>query len=375
MSSVWKCVITFVVTALVISGIWFFVLHVRTEKITEKFEGELSQLTSTLDALGPSVECYTVSEDFSDYYDSNTAGQTLTEESLVPITIPSSLVGDAYITDPSKIIGKYCKVNIIPGTPITADLLMAEKFDDTLRDVDIVVDARVVGLRKGDYVDVRITMPYGEDYVILPHKRIQQMNSKTLKFYLTEVEWQLWQSATVDYYLHSALGCRIYLTKYVEPGVQQAATEWYAPSERVVQMMREDPNISVESQRYLSALASGRADVDNTLNEFVTEQTTVQSQAGLISGGRASWSSNVNGDATEKERDREAELESSGIEYVEDEDVVVNFDETEGEEDEVQVETEVPETEPDVESEPETEGTVYEPETSPAAIDDPDYVG
>lgn len=333
MSSLWKCVITFVITAILASGVWFFVMHMRTEKITEEFEGEIAQLTATLDALGPGVECYTVSEEFSYHYDYDTVGQVLTAEAITPITVPSSLVGEAYITDTSQIIGKYCKVNIVPGTPITGDLLMSEWFDDTLRDVDITVNSRVVGMRVGDYVDIRITLPFGEDYVIFPHKRIQYIGDRSIKVYLNEEEWHLWQSATVDYYLNSQYGCRIYLTKYIEPGVQQAAVSYYAPSDRVYEIMRKDPNVVTEALTQMGVLHNNRGDLDELFNEFVDEtRDTTQTQGGLLSGGRSSWSSDVLTDYRTKQQTDEANKQGDEEDtYTEGEEVQVSL-ETEGEE-------------------------------------------
>lgn len=403
MSSLWKCVITFVITALLASGIWFFVMHMRTEKITEEFQGEIAQLTATLDALGPAVECYTVSESFVDYYDNDTTGQIMTNDSIEPITIPSSLVGDAYITDINQIVGKYCKVNIKPGTPLTADLLMSEWYDDTLRDIDIIVNSRVVGLRVGDYVDVRITLPFGEDYIIFPHKRIQYIGDQSLKVYLNEEELHTWQAATVDYYLRSAEGCRIYITKYLEPGVQQTATAYYAPSDKVYDIMAKDPNIVLEAQRKLEQTMMNRPAIDGILGQFIDDKTTIQQQTGAISGGRNAWSSGVMSDyrVLYNQQEQEKEQDSGDEEdeqYVESE-VSINFDEastenestpetqtsvTESTVDEIQVSDEtqaVDETQQQTDAQPvetdatETMSESQTPITEPESVEDPDFVG
>lgn len=332
MSSLWKCVITFVITAILASGVWFFIMHMRTEKITEEFQGEIAVLTSRLDAYGEDITCYTVSEEFSYHYDYDTTGQILTEEAITPITVPSSLVGDAYVTDIDEIRGKYCKVNIVPGTPLTADLLMSEWFDDTLRDVDITVNSRVVGMRVGDYVDVRITLPFGEDYIIFPHKRIQYIGDRSIKVYLNEAEWQTWQSATVDYYLNQQYGCRIYLTKYIEPGVQQVAQSYYAPSDRVYEIMRRDPNIVSTALSALTSLHNQRGNMDDIFNQFVDPQRdTVQTQGGLIAGGRSSWSSDVLTDYRTKQQNDEANSQGDEEDTYTEGEEVINF---EGEPDE-----------------------------------------
>jgi len=327
MSGKVKVILSIVITAILVSGIWGFITYQKTKTITAKFEGEISQLTATLDALGPDVECYTITEDFANHYSNNTAGQIIGETAIQPITVPSSLVGEAYITNMSQIVGKYCKVNIVPGTPITSDLLMAELYDDTLRDVDISVNSWVVGMRVGDYVDLNITFPYGEDYIVLPRKRVQYIGDKTIKMYLTEEEWHTYQSALVDYYLHASEGARLYLKKYVEPGVQPTATAYYAASDAVRTIMEADPN--VVSRAAVAAQDSMRPAIDGILNQFITEQTTIQSQAGLIAGGRSQFNGDVQSDYRNNEQNR-ADTETEDT--YEEEDVLVNFDESKPEE-------------------------------------------
>lgn len=327
MSGKVKVILSIVITAILVSGIWGFITYQKTKTITAKFEGEISQLTATLDALGPDVECYTITEDFANHYSNNTAGQIIGETAIQPITVPSSLVGEAYITNMSQIVGKYCKVNIVPGTPITSDLLMTELYDDTLRDVDISVNSWVVGMRVGDYVDLNITFPYGEDYIVLPRKRVQYIGDKTIKMYLTEEEWHTYQSALVDYYLHASEGARLYLKKYVEPGVQPTATAYYAASDAVRTIMKADPN--VVSRAAVAAQDSMRPAIDGILNQFITEQTTIQSQAGLIAGGRSQFNGDVQSDYRNNEQNR-ADTETEDT--YEEEDVLVNFDESKPEE-------------------------------------------
>lgn len=327
MSGKVKVILSIVITAILVSGIWGFITYQKTKTITAKFEGEISQLTATLDALGPDVECYTITEDFANHYSNNTAGQIIGETAIQPITVPSSLVGEAYITNMSQIVGKYCKVNIVPGTPITSDLLMTELYDDTLRDVDISVNSWVVGMRVGDYVDLNITFPYGEDYIVLPRKRVQYIGDKTIKMYLTEEEWHTYQSALVDYYLHASEGARLYLKKYVEPGVQPTATAYYAASDAVRTIMKADPN--VVNRAAVAAQDSMRPAIDGVLNQFITEQTTIQSQAGLIAGGRSQFNGDVQSDYRNNEQNR-ADTETEDT--YEEEDVLVNFDDGKAEE-------------------------------------------
>lgn len=82
MSGKVKVILGVLGTAILVSGIWATVMHFRTKAITEKFEGEISQLTATLDALGPSVDCYTVTEEYCNHYDNDTTGQVIQDNGL-----------------------------------------------------------------------------------------------------------------------------------------------------------------------------------------------------------------------------------------------------------------------------------------------------
>ena len=281
-------------TAVVVSGIWFGVMLHRTGSLEKKYTGEVAKLESTLNALGPSVTCYTLSESFWNNNNKDIAGRTITDDSLQAISVPSSLVGTAYVTNKEDIVGKYYKVNIEPGTPITSDLVMEDKMDNTLRDIDISVSTWVVGMRVGDYVDIRLTLPYGEDYIVLTHKRIQSIGDKTVKMYLTEDEWNTYQSAMVDYYLYSQKGARIYFSKYVDPGLQTEATAFYAISDRVKEVIRTNPNIVNLAQ--MEAQSALRPVIDGYLEQAKSPNTTVEQESAAISAGRNSYTSDVSSD-------------------------------------------------------------------------------
>lgn len=323
-----KVIITIIITSILVSGIWAFVMFKRTESITNKFEAELSNLTATLDALGPMVECYTVTDSYCNYYGNDVTGQTITDSSLQTISVPSSLVGDSYVTNQKEIVGKYFKVNVRPGTPITKDLVIGEMYDATLRDVDIVVNSYVVGMRKGDYVDIRITMPFGEDYIVLSKKRVQDINDDTIKMYLTEEEWNIYQSAMVDYYLHANEGVRIYFTKYIEPAIQNKAEEFYAVSDEVRMAMMRDPNIT--DKAFVSAQAALRQNIQSILNPFIDESDTLASDGSKIQSGRNTLSNSTMSDwadvHSDQEKAKEEAADEEGVEPYEEEEVVVNFE-------------------------------------------------
>lgn len=369
MSGKVKVILGVLGTAILVSGIWATVMHFRTKAITEKFEGEISQLTATLDALGPSVDCYTVTEEYCSHYDNDTTGQIIQDNGLQVISVPSSLVGDSYVQDPSEIVGKYFKINVKPGTPITRDLVMAEKYDDTLRDVDIVVNSWVVGMREGDYVDINLTLPWGQDYIVLPHKRVMQINDKTVKMYMTEEEWHTYQSALVDWYLNSSRGARLYFKKYVEPGVQEPAQPYYTLTAEVQSAVQQDPNIT--NKAFDQMVSTTRPAIDAEFGKLRTEQDSLQKDAGLISSGRNTYTSDIMSDVNVDLREQQnAEGEEDTYEV---QDVDIQLDGSPSEE-ETTSSTEETTTQETVETPVETDAP-EETATPEESTEAPDVVG
>lgn len=223
-----------------------------------KYESQIAKLQTTLDDIGPMVDCYTVNQ-------KSEPGQPILQTELVPIRIPKSVMSDSYILDPSSIVGKYYKVSVSPQTPITADLIMDEAIDSTQRDVDITPQYWPIGLKVGDYVDLRLQYPKGENYTVLSHKRVMGINGEAIKVYLSEKEQMFYAASAVDYYMNSKVGAAFYLTKYVEPGVQQASTVYYNIPNNVLAIIQANPNIvdKVISNGISRAVIDAGAKIDN----------------------------------------------------------------------------------------------------------------
>ena len=288
----WKVIVIALAAVIVTNGVggYFWWSSMQSQK--KQLNDEIAVLNTTLTAIGDMVTVYTVASNVR-------AGDEVTESSLQTMSMPSSTVGDNYITDSSEVIGKYYKVSLSPLTPLTDDCFMEDELDDTVRDIDIVVDRWTVGLQEGDYIDLRITLPRGDDYVVLSHLRVRSMGQATLKVYLTEEQWHQYVGALVDYYLNSQFGASIYAVKYVEPGVQAPAICYYAVPESVENAMLLDPNIV--DKAVATANHQLREPIDKIFNEFHEKKTRLekaQEDGGLLAGGRSTYNSAINSDAS-----------------------------------------------------------------------------
>lgn len=288
------CIVTLAVG---VGGSSFFWYRYHEDKINEA-NANIETLNATINNIGQCAEVYTVSKKVL-------CGAEIKAEDLTTVMLPSSMISECWVTDPSSIIGMYYKVDVEKGTPLTYDLCMSDQIDDTTRERDICFDYMPVGLHAGDYVDICLQLPYGEPYIVISKIRIQQVNDSTVKVLLTEEEWNIYQSALVDYYLHSMDGSSIYISKYVEPGVQEAAIPFYAVRDNVKAIMALNPNIIDLASEALNE--SLRDSIDKALDAVdVNSGKNNDTEKAALLEGRSAYQDNVNADYSTVKSEEEA---------------------------------------------------------------------
>lgn len=260
-------------------------------KETEQLTSQIATLNANLEAIGEITTCYTVQS-------ATFPGQEITEDLIIEQSIPSSFKNDTFATR-EDLVGLYSKVAITPGTPITKDMVMQELVIDSLREVDITGNRWPIGLKEGDYVDLRITYPRGEDFIVLSHKRVMSITEQTLKVHMDEEEQTLYQSALVDFYLSRSYGSDLYLTKYVEPGIQDSAGVFYSVPQNIDAVVRKDPNIINLAQ------VTVESDLRAAINLAREAFPDGDSSGSDIKSGRDSLNSKVNSDYTVNEVEEE----------------------------------------------------------------------
>ncbi len=110
-------------------------------------------------------------------------------------------------------------------------------------------------LETGDYVDVRLMLPSGQDFIVVSKKEVTIPEAAgipmadTVKMTLNEAETLTMSNAIVDAY--QVLGAKLYLAKYTDGGLQSAATGTYMPGENTVNLINSDPNIVARARSEL----------------------------------------------------------------------------------------------------------------------------
>ena len=152
--------------------------------------------------------------------------------------------------------GLKAKVDLNPGTVLTSDLTYEdEAIRDDLRSIEYNVITIISQLQTGDYIDIRLRTPDGRSLIVVSHKEvtIPQLagidSTNCIWMDLTEEEILMMSCAIVEAYQMN--GAMLYTTKYVEAGIQEAATVTYVPNDEVRALIERDPNIVQEAKNAL----------------------------------------------------------------------------------------------------------------------------
>lgn len=171
--------------------------------------------------------------------------------------------------------GYKSKIALKQGTVLGASMLYADDLtDNSLRLVEFNMITLPSTVYPGEYVDIRIALPTGEDFIVLTKKCIQSVNGETIGVYLTEAEILTMSCAIVDAYTMKT--GNIYLAKYVEPGVQTKAEQTYMVKQSILEQMTRNPNIVAEASaalanRWNQGGNSNRVKIEDTLSIYQEE--------------------------------------------------------------------------------------------------------
>ena len=152
--------------------------------------------------------------------------------------------------------GLKAKVDLNPGTIVTSDLTYEdEALGNDVRSQEYNVIQLTSQLQTGDYIDVRLRTPDGRDLIVISHKEVTIPtilgvdSTNCIWMDLTEEETLLMSCAIVESYQMN--GAKLYTAKYVEPGIQNAATPTYEPNAETITLINNDPNIVQEAKNEL----------------------------------------------------------------------------------------------------------------------------
>ncbi len=151
------------------------------------------------------------------------------------------------------------KIDLKVGTIIT-DNMIQESDQQTTNDVRkqeynvVILPSQI---QSGDYVDIRIRFSNGIDYIVASKKQIEIPNISgvdsrdTMIVNMNETETVVMSNAIIEAYKDP--GSYLYVTTYVEPGMQTSVIPTYVPSRTTQYELNANPNITQEAKNALFA--------------------------------------------------------------------------------------------------------------------------
>lgn len=171
--------------------------------------------------------------------------------------------------------GSKAKVDLEPGTIITNSLLYTPDEDtinnQSLRLVEFNMITPPSSLRVGDYIDVRLTIPSGQSFIVLAKKCVMSLQDTTIGLYLTEDEIVTMNCAIIESYIMTASNMEA--IQYIDPGIQEAAEITYPVNSAVRDLYTSNPNILTEAKTALKdrLTKSGTTIRNNYINSDLSD--------------------------------------------------------------------------------------------------------
>lgn len=195
------------------------------------------------------------------------AGEKISEEDLAGVEVVKAAVPED-MPAKEEMIGRYAKIFLSQNTPVSRSMLYEEDATpNDLRNQEFRLIELPTRLEAGEFIDIRVKFPTGEDFIVLSKKRIENLASGTIWIRMNEREILEMSSAIVDAYLNDA---SIYAITYVEPGLQSKAVVTYPANHDVLDLIDSDPNIVEKAATELERRM--RVKLENRLDQLTPEE-------------------------------------------------------------------------------------------------------
>ena len=202
-------------------------------------------------------------------------------------------------------IGKVAKLSVPSGTIMLSAMCEEEMKGLTEREVEFTCFYVSQNVEVGDFIDVRIRYQNGEDFVILPKKRVERLSltNATCFLMVDEMELQMIASAIVDVTEYNAV---MYSNVYPQPEIQEAAVSTYPVRNETNSLLAE---LSVSNGVVYVDTAEKRLALEERLIDSSEDGTIVD--ISNLKGYEESDVSNTNGNGNNISSDYEAGAENN----------------------------------------------------------------
>lgn len=176
------------------------------------------------------------------------------------------------------------KIALSKGTILTKSNIeeSTEKTTADIREQQYNMIVLPQELEENDFIDIRLSIPTGQDYIVVSKKKIKRQDEENIWINMAEEEILAMNNAIVEAYTMN--GSKLYATRYIDAGVQAKATPTYPVKREVLELINNDPNV-VEAartalwQRYNQSQQDQRNNVINSAIQAVEQgQQNIESK-------------------------------------------------------------------------------------------------
>lgn len=194
------------------------------------------------------------------------SGATLSKDDFTIVDVRTGMSSDDYYKSIDDIfyeesanqdgelyeLALAAKLEIPAGTIITPNMLIedGQEITNDMRLQEYSSIALPSQLKNGEYIDIRLTLPTGQDYIVLSKKEVLQTDESTIWINVNEAEILLLNSAMVEAW--TITGTKLYAIEYIDAGSQEDAYVTYEPTAEVLDLIKADPNVVDKAYAKLS---------------------------------------------------------------------------------------------------------------------------
>lgn len=206
------------------------------------------------------------------------SGDNIKLENLKRVDVTTEIVPNNSVTLMQIEEDTIAKIDLKQGTILSADMITKseEKTTNDTRIQEYNMILLPSQINTNEYVDIRLRLPSGLDYIVVSKKKIELPqvlgidSENTILLKLNESEIQTMSNAIVENYIME--GSILYVSKYIEPGLQNSSIPTYVPSIAVQEAIRENSNITVEARNALikrfNESVNTRNNINSSLNTY-----------------------------------------------------------------------------------------------------------
>ena len=204
-----------VITSTVVTAVVLIIIFVAIAFI---YVSQNNKHIAELEKRGEVVQRYVFTKDMLQ-------GDIVTASDIALVDVKGESAAKDSYTNLTSMIGRRLKVNANAKTIVTSSLFFEEdkepSMDTRLQEFNMITLPS--DLDVGDYIDIRLRFPTGEDYLVIAGKKIQsfgatESDSNTIFLRLDEEEIVKMGSAIIESYIRD--GVLLYANKYVDPDAQ-----------------------------------------------------------------------------------------------------------------------------------------------------------